>query len=124
MTVTAISASIAVTAISVVPVPAVVPGIEPRPEVVVSVVKVSVSALLVKFLVVLLAIPSVVVVIIVAHVALVMLVTSTMLRVSAMMLAVMSPEVMTGIQVGSVVVVQRQVGRVVIASVGIVMSPM
>jgi hypothetical protein len=92
---------------------------------------VSVSALLVTFLVVLLAIPSVVVVIIVvvvvvviivAHVALVMLVTSTMLRVSAMMLAVMSPEVMTGIQVGSVVVVERQVGRVVVASVGIVMS--
>ena len=48
--------------------------------------------------------------------------TSMMLRVSAMMLAVMSPEVMTGVQVGSVVVVERQVGRVMVASVGIVMS--
>ena len=61
-----------------------IPGVEPRPEVVVSVVKVSVSALLVTFLVVLLAISSVVViiivvvvvvVIIVAHVTLVMPVT-------------------------------------------------
>merc|ERR1719327_104841 len=88
ITITAISASKAVTAISVVSVPAVVPGVEPRPEVVVSVVKVSVSALLVTFRVVLLAISSVVVVIIVVVVVVVIIVThvTLVMPVTSMML--------------------------------------